>query len=76
MYKENTEKKKLYKAFCKKYKQINPLIIFKTLEYSKTLGEAFDALEDYNGDLPIVWSYDQKKWIPEVLAEYEFLNDR
>jgi hypothetical protein len=75
-HKENTEKLKIFKAFCKKYKKISPIIIFKTLQYSKTLGGAFDCLEDFNGELPITWNDNFQKWVPEILLEYELLNNR
>lgn len=72
--KKNKEKKKMFTGFCKKYPDISPLIIFKTLEYARSYGMAFDALEDYNNDLPIVWDENTQKWSPEVLREYEFLH--
>lgn len=73
-YKENKEKAKMYKVFCKKYSKISPIIVFKTLEFSKTLGAAFDCLEDFNGDLPITRNNEQQKWVPEILLEHEFIN--
>lgn len=75
-YSENAEKSKMFKVFCKKYKNIHPIIIFKTLQHSKTLGAAFDCLEDFNGDLPVAWSNEQQRWVPEVLLEYELINNR
>lgn len=66
----------MFAAFCKKYPSISPLIVFKTLEYARSYGAVFDALEDYDGELPIVWDHNSQKWLPEVLQEHEFLHSK
>lgn len=73
---KDLEKNKMYKAFVKKYPHISPIIIFKTLEFTNTLGKAFDVLEDYNGDLPITWDAENQKWMPEILLEFDFLQGK
>jgi hypothetical protein len=73
---KDMDKNKMYKAFVKKYPNISPIIIFKTLEFTSSFGKAFDALEDYNGDLPITWDSANQKWMAEVLLEYDFLQGK
>lgn len=73
--KNDHDRKKMFQVFKKKYANIDQLIIFKTLEYSTSLGKAFDALEDFTGEFPLTWDSQLEKWVPEVLLEYQFLQD-
>jgi hypothetical protein len=51
-------------SFIKRYKNICPLIILRTLEASPSLGYAFDILEDFDFDKgPIIWDEENKKWL-------------
>lgn len=72
---KNNDKKKMFGIFKKKYPHIDQLIIFKTLEFSTSLGKAFDALEDFNGEMPLTWDSSNQKWVAEILLEYQFLQD-
>jgi len=65
------ELKNLYEGFTKKYGNIPKQIIFCTLQFAKSPGSAFDALEDFSHEYPCTWDHEQQKWVSTLLLEYE-----
>ncbi len=45
-----------------RYKHIHPLVFFRSIEKSNTIGELFDILETLP-NYPIVWSEKKKCWL-------------
>ena len=66
---QSTEKEKALEGFLKRYKKIPYIIVYKTLDYSESLGEAFDILEDFKIDLPVEFDLQTKRWVSAFLTE-------
>lgn len=64
---------KIYEGFKKRYPNIPNLIIFKTIDYSHSLGLSFDNLEEFEKLYPISYNFDINKWEPAVLSESQLL---
>jgi hypothetical protein len=46
------------------FPNLHPLIFFRSTEYANSPGELFDMLYEANTlELPIVWDYDNRKWV-------------
>lgn len=67
-------KEKTFNNFIERYKDIPFLIIFKTIDFSKNLGQAFDLLEDFQHVYPITYNFDSSTWENTVLFENEIKN--
>jgi len=72
MYEKNDElRDKTFNNFLKRYSDIPYLIIFKTVDFSRNLGKAFDNLEGFEHEYPLVFNFDDEKWETTVLIESE-----
>jgi len=65
----DASKNNTYEGFKKRYPHIANLIIFKTIDYAKNLGKAFDNMEEFDLEYPIVYDHDNDKWEAIVLIE-------
>jgi len=54
---------KILNGFRVKYSHIHPIIIQRTVDKAKSLGEMFDILEDFPAKYPVVWSSSKRRWI-------------
>lgn len=50
------------KHFKNRYLDIPPLILARSIERAKTLGELFDILEDMPKEFPLIWSEADRRW--------------
>lgn len=61
-------------AFKARYASLHPLMILRSEEKSKTLGELFDILELVPTQYPLIWDDEVKRWVHTedlLLSEYE-----
>lgn len=49
-------------GFLKRYPKLNPLLILRTIENCKTLGEAFDVLESMKPTGSYIWNNETESW--------------
>lgn len=49
-------------GFLNRYKNIHPLIIYRTADKVNTAGEMFDILEEFPKEYPVSWDSNQKRW--------------
>ena len=52
---QDTLRHKNLEAFVKRYDDKPFLLIFKTIDMCKNIGDAFDALEDLNLEFPMIF---------------------
>lgn len=64
-------KEKTFEKFIERYKDIPFLMIYKTIDFSKNLGNAFDLLEDFNHLYPMTYNFENGTWESTVLIENE-----
>lgn len=65
----DSNKLNTYEGFKKRYPHINDLIIFKTIDFTKNLGNAFDNMEEFDFEYPITYNSESGKWEATVLIE-------
>lgn len=68
---EDIERNKILQAFEKRYNDKPFLVIFKTLDMCKNIGDAFDALEEISMEFPMFFDMTINKWVPAILLENE-----
>jgi hypothetical protein len=68
---QDTLRHKNLEAFVKRYDDKPFLLIFKTIDMCKNIGDAFDALEDLNLEFPMTFDIENNKWAPAILLENE-----
>jgi hypothetical protein len=57
-------------SFVNRYKNCHPLMILRTFEKTKSLGKAFDLLEDFSGKTNLIWDDKKNKWKEISLIEF------
>ena len=45
-----------------RYNYLHPLVIHRSLERAKTLGELFDLLDGFPKSMPVVWDNTERNW--------------
>jgi hypothetical protein len=63
--------KEIFESFLKRY-DLHPLLILRTLESTKTLGSAFDVLEDVSPKKSCCWDQKKECWAEKRLDEETF----
>lgn len=66
---EDISKNSAYEGFKKRYPNVPLLIVYKTVDYAKSLGKAFDNMEDFDFEFPIIYNTDTDKWEATILIE-------
>lgn len=46
-----------------RYSSLHPLIVHRTIERAKNLGELFDILEEVPDDFPLIWKEESRRWV-------------
>lgn len=63
--------REIFEGFLKRY-ELHPLLVLRTMEYTKSLGEAFDLLEEMSSAKSYVWSSEKNCWVEKKLQEEKF----
>jgi hypothetical protein len=63
--------KEIFESFLKRY-ELHPLLILRTLESTKTLGLAFDVLEEISPQKSYFWDQKRECWAEKRLDEETF----
>lgn len=50
-------------AFRERYSKIHPLLVRRSVEKAKSMGDLFDILEQVPDDFPLKWSEGQRRWV-------------
>lgn len=46
-----------------RYSNLNPLLVHRSVERARSLGELFDILDSCPATSPLVWSHAQRCWV-------------
>lgn len=52
-----------------RYSHLHPLVLHRSVERAKTLGELFDLLDCFPTEMPVAWDEQERKWTTTHLLQ-------